>query len=70
MIKHIDRVYEILEVEQEATKEQLLERCRELKEKYEYIMDTTTDLRTQLKYQLKVIDVDDARFFLKSPRFD
>ncbi|WP_092457754.1 hypothetical protein [Thermoflavifilum thermophilum] len=56
-------VYRILDIQQPSNAEEVIARYRELKEKYNQIKETTKDLKTQMLYQRKLIELDDAYLY-------
>jgi len=56
-------VYRILDIHQPSNAEEVIARYRELKEKYNQIKETTKDLKTQMLYQRKLIELDDAYLY-------
>lgn len=60
-----DRAYEIFQVDNDATSEEILEKYEQLKLSYKKMREETEDLRTKLAYQLKQIELDDAFLYLK-----
>jgi preprotein translocase subunit Sec63 len=56
-------VYRILDIQQPTNAEEVISRYRELKERYNQIKETTKDLKTQMLYQRKLIELDDAYLY-------
>ncbi|MBX5439818.1 MAG: hypothetical protein IRZ29_09785 [Thermoflavifilum sp.] len=56
-------VYRILDIQHPGSSEEVISRYRELKEKYNQIKETTKDLKTQMLYQRKLIELDDAYLY-------
>jgi preprotein translocase subunit Sec63 len=56
-------VYRILDIQQPTNAEEVISRYRELKEKFNQIKETTKDLKTQMLYQRKLIELDDAYLY-------
>ncbi|MBC9933775.1 hypothetical protein [Chitinophaga qingshengii] len=60
-----ERAFYILQLEQTATAEEIVERYENLKDQYRKIKDETEDLRTRLAYQLKQIELDDVFIYFR-----
>lgn len=60
-----ERAFYILQLEQTATAEEIVERYENLKDQYRRIKDETEDLRTRLAYQLKQIELDDVFIYFR-----
>ncbi|MBC9910619.1 hypothetical protein [Chitinophaga varians] len=60
-----ERAFYILQLDQTATAEEIVERYENLKDQYRKIKDETEDLRTRLAYQLKQIELDDVFIFFR-----
>ncbi|RBL93780.1 hypothetical protein DF182_14890 [Chitinophaga flava] len=60
-----ERAFYILQLDQTATAEEIVERYENLKDQYRRIKDETEDLRTRLAYQLKQIELDDVFIFFR-----
>nr|WP_295869171.1 hypothetical protein [uncultured Chitinophaga sp.] len=60
-----ERAFYILQLEQTATAEEIVERYEDLKDQYRKIKDETEDLRTRLAYQLKQIELDDVFIYFR-----
>ncbi|QJB34135.1 hypothetical protein HF324_23590 [Chitinophaga oryzae] len=60
-----ERAFDILQLEQTATAEEIVERYEDLKDQYRKIKDETEDLRTRLAYQLKQIELDDVFIYFR-----
>ncbi|MBO9153233.1 hypothetical protein ACFOTA_13515 [Chitinophaga sp. GCM10012297] len=61
-----DKAYDILALNQTATPEEILARYQTLKDQYKKIKEETKDLKTQLAYQLKQIELDDVFIYLRT----
>lgn len=61
-----DKAYDILALDQTATPEEILARYQSLKDQYKKIKEETEDLKTQLAYQLKQIELDDVFIYLRT----
>ncbi len=61
-----DKAYDILALDQTATPEEILARYQALKDQYKKIKEETEDLKTQLAYQLKQIELDDVFIFFRN----
>ena len=61
-----DKGYDILALDQSATPEEILARYQALKDQYKKIKEETEDLKTQLAYQLKQIELDDVFIFFRN----
>ncbi|MGN6508365.1 MAG: hypothetical protein ACTHLD_02740 [Chitinophaga sp.] len=61
-----DKAYDILALDQSATPEEILARYQALKDQYKKIKEETEDLKTQLAYQLKQIELDDVFIFFRN----
>ncbi|MGN7821899.1 hypothetical protein HGH92_13175 [Chitinophaga varians] len=60
-----ERAFYILQLDQTATAEEIVERYENLKDQYRKIKDETEDLRTRLAYQLKQIELDDVFIYFR-----
>ncbi|RPD40455.1 hypothetical protein [Chitinophaga barathri] len=61
-----DKAYDILALDQSATPEEILARYQALKDQYKKIKEETEDLKTQLAYQLKTIELDDVFIYFRT----
>jgi hypothetical protein len=60
-----ERAYDILQLEESASPEEIVARYEILKDQYRKIKDETADLRTRLAYQLKQIELDDVFIYFR-----
>lgn len=60
-----ERAFNILQLEETATAEEIVARYEVLKDQYRRIKDETEDLRTRLAYQLKQIELDDVFIYFR-----
>ncbi|SEW03987.1 hypothetical protein [Chitinophaga arvensicola] len=60
-----ERAFDILQLEDSATAEEIVARYEILKDQYRKIKDETEDLRTRLAYQLKQIELDDVFIYFR-----
>lgn|GEM_PF-806296 len=60
-----ERAFDILQLEESATAEEIVARYEILKDQYRKIKDETEDLRTRLAYQLKQIELDDVFIYFR-----
>lgn len=60
-----DKAYDILALDQSATPEEIVSRYQTLKDQYKKIKEETDDLKTQLAYQLKQIELDDVFIYFR-----
>ncbi|HWV67898.1 hypothetical protein [Chitinophaga sp.] len=60
-----ERAFNILQLEESATAEEIVARYEILKDQYRRIKDETEDLRTRLAYQLKQIELDDVFIYFR-----
>ncbi|HEY8958507.1 hypothetical protein [Chitinophaga sp.] len=60
-----ERAFDILQLEESATAEEIVARYETLKDQYRRIKDETEDLRTRLAYQLKQIELDDVFIYFR-----
>ncbi|WP_436485331.1 hypothetical protein [Chitinophaga sp. ARDCPP14] len=60
-----ERAFDILQLEDSATAEEIVARYEILKDQYRRIKDETEDLRTRLAYQLKQIELDDVFIYFR-----
>jgi hypothetical protein len=60
-----ERAFDILQLEETATAEEIVARYETLRDEYRKIKDETEDLRTRLAYQLKQIELDDVFIFFR-----
>lgn len=61
-----EKAYDILALENTATPEEIIARYQTLKDQYRKIKEETADLKTQLAYQLKQIELDDVFIFFRN----
>lgn len=61
-----EKAYDILALDQSATSEEIVARYQVLKDQYKKIKEETEDLKTQLAYQLKQIELDDVFIYFRS----
>jgi hypothetical protein len=61
-----DKAYDILALEPSATPEEIIARYQILKDQYKKIKEETEDLKTQLAYQLKQIELDDVFIYFRT----
>ncbi len=60
-----ERAYDILQLDNTASSEELLAKYENLKMEYKRMREETDDLKTKLAYQLKQIELDDAYLYLR-----
>ena len=60
-----ERAYNILALDESATSEEIVARYQTLKDQYRKIKEETGDLKTQLAYQLKQIELDDVFIYFR-----
>ncbi|MCW3462101.1 hypothetical protein [Chitinophaga nivalis] len=60
-----ERAFNILELHESATAEEIVARYENLKDQYKKIKEETEDLRTRLAYQLKQIELDDVFIYFR-----
>lgn len=60
-----ERAFNILQLAETATAEEIVARYEILKDQYRKIKDETEDLRTRLAYQLKQIELDDVFIYFR-----
>lgn len=60
-----ERAFDILQLDDTATAEEIVARYEVLKDEYRKIKDGTEDLRTRLAYQLKQIELDDVFIYFR-----
>ncbi|MDR6566528.1 hypothetical protein SAMN05660461_3891 [Chitinophaga ginsengisegetis] len=60
-----ERAFDILQLEESATADEIVARYEILKDQYRKIKDETEDLRTRLAYQLKQIELDDVFIYFR-----
>lgn len=60
-----ERAFDILQLEESASAEEIVARYEILKDQYRKIKDETEDLRTRLAYQLKQIELDDVFIYFR-----
>lgn len=60
-----EQAYFILDLEENATSEEIIARYEALRDQYKKIKEETEDLKTRLAYQLKQIELDDAFIYLR-----
>lgn len=61
-----ERAYDILELQHNASEEEIAARYQKLKEQYRKIKEGTNELRIQLDCQRKQIELDDAIIYFRS----
>lgn len=61
-----EKAYDILALDHTATPEEIIARYQTLKDQYRKIKEETADLKTQLAYQLKQIELDDVFIFFRN----
>ncbi len=61
-----EKAYDILALDNNATPEEIIARYQTLKDQYRKIKDETADLKTQLAYQLKQIELDDVFIYFRN----
>lgn len=61
-----EKAYDILALDNTATPEEIIARYHILKDQYRKIKDETADLKTQLAYQLKQIELDDVFIYFRN----
>ena len=60
-----ERAFDILQLDETATADEIVARYEILKDQYRKIKDETEDLRTRLAYQLKQIELDDVFIYFR-----
>jgi hypothetical protein len=60
-----ESAYNLLQLDQSATAEEIVARYEVLKIQYKKIKEETEDLKTRLAYQLKQIELDDAYIYFR-----
>lgn len=60
-----ERAFDILQLEESASADEIVARYETLKDQYRRIKDETEDLRTRLAYQLKQIELDDVFIYFR-----
>jgi len=60
-----ESAYGILQLSNSATAEEIVAQYEILKGQYKRIKDETVDLKTQLEYQLKQIELDDVYIYFR-----
>ncbi|ATL46273.1 hypothetical protein COR50_03295 [Chitinophaga caeni] len=60
-----EKAYNILMLDRTATPDQIISKYELLKNQYRKIKEETQDLKTQLAYQLKQIELDDVFIFFR-----
>ncbi|MBO9731755.1 MAG: hypothetical protein J7623_24150 [Chitinophaga sp.] len=60
-----ERAFNILQLAETASAEEIVARYEILKDQYRKIKDETEDLRTRLAYQLKQIELDDVFIYFR-----
>lgn len=60
-----ENAYGILALDQTATPEEIVTRYQTLKDQYRKIKEEAEDLKTQLAYQLKQIELDDVFIYFR-----
>ncbi|WP_341838443.1 hypothetical protein WJU16_11430 [Chitinophaga pollutisoli] len=61
-----EKAYDILALDNTATPEEIVARYQTLKDQYKKIKEETADLKTQLAYQLKQIELDDVFIYFRN----
>lgn len=61
-----EKAYGILALDNSATPEEILARYQTLKDQYKKIKEEAADLKTQLAYQLKQIELDDVFIYFRN----
>lgn len=61
-----EKAYDILALDNTATPEEIIARYQTLKDQYRKIKEEAADLKTQLAYQLKQIELDDVFIFFRN----
>ncbi|WP_298714712.1 hypothetical protein [Chitinophaga sp.] len=61
-----EKAYDILALDNTATPEEIVARYQTLKDQYRKIKEETADLKTQLAYQLKQIELDDVFIYFRN----
>lgn len=61
-----EMAYGILALDNTATPEEIIARYQTLKDQYKKIKEETADLKTQLAYQLKQIELDDVFIYFRN----
>ncbi|MRG46869.1 hypothetical protein GFS24_17240 [Chitinophaga sp. SYP-B3965] len=61
-----ENAYDILALDQTATPEEIVTRYQTLKDQYKKIKEEAEDLKTQLAYQLKQIELDDVFIYFRN----
>lgn len=61
-----EKAYDILALDNTATPEEIIARYQSLKDQYKKIKEETADLKTQLAYQLKQIELDDVFIYFRN----
>ncbi|WP_109695065.1 hypothetical protein [Chitinophaga deserti] len=61
-----EKAYDILALDNNATPEEIIARYQSLKDQYKKIKEETADLKTQLAYQLKQIELDDVFIYFRN----
>lgn len=61
-----EKAYGILALDYSATPEEILARYQILKDQYKKIKEEAEDLKTQLAYQLKQIELDDVFIYFRN----
>ena len=65
MINNEENAYNILQLSDSATAEEIVARYEILKGQYKRIKDETGDLKIHLEYQLKQIELDDVYIYFR-----
>ena len=60
-----ERAFDILQLDETASADEIVARYEILKDQYRKIKDETEDLRTRLAYQLKQIELDDVFIYFR-----
>ncbi len=61
-----EKAFDILALDNTATPEEIIARYQSLKDQYRKIKEETADLKTQLAYQLKQIELDDVFIYFRN----
>lgn len=61
-----EKAYGILALDNSATPEEIVARYQALKDQYKKIKEEAEDLKTQLAYQLKQIELDDVFIYFRN----
>lgn len=60
-----EKAFHILALDQSASSDEIVARYQILKDEYRKVKEETADLKTQLTYQLKQIELDDVFIFFR-----